>query len=156
MTSYTESIFDRPDLLDDTEPASTEATIYRATAVRNGKYWTATVHDLPDGQALEVRGGTWREVAHNGLDAVLELVDPVPHGTTIGFHLTPADQRAATALLAVSETRSARILAEQAERDAVRHAAGLLTGQGWTTRDIGSAIGLSHQRVSQIVSRATE
>ena len=49
----------------------------------------------------------------------------------------------------------AEVKSNVAERDAVRQATRLFIAQGWSTRDAGSAMRLSHQRISQIVSAAT-
>ncbi|MFD1939720.1 MULTISPECIES: hypothetical protein [Nonomuraea] len=88
-----------------------------------------------------------------GERVVADQLNPDPD--TVGFYFTPADPEAADALKNVKAARLARIYAEQAERDAVRNAARALIDQGWTTRDIGSVLGLSHQRISQIVPRVT-
>ncbi|SDH66796.1 hypothetical protein SAMN05421505_1208 [Sinosporangium album] len=156
MSSYIEAIFDQADIpenLDQTE-AEVEATVYRATATRTGKYWTATVHDLPDGQVVRAQGSTWKEARNNALECVLELLGPT--SGTVGVHLSPADPKLDKALKAVGAARTARAYAEQAERDAVRTAAHHLIGNGWSTRDAGSALGLSHQRISQIINQSTD
>ncbi|MEU4833147.1 hypothetical protein [Streptosporangium sp. NPDC023615] len=154
MTTWGEAIFDQSDLPEDPDQLELEVTTnYHATLTRTGKRWTATVHDLPDGHVIRVQGTTWRETADNVMECVLDLLPP--DANTVGFDFTPADPEAAEARKAVSDARVARLYAEQAERDAVRNAVRTLIDQGWTTRDIGSALGLSHQRISQIVPRIT-
>jgi hypothetical protein len=66
--------------------------------------------------------------------------------------LIPADPRARDALTAVWTARGDRSRAELAEREAVRHAVRTLLEQGWSARDAGKALNLSHQRVSQIAA----
>ncbi|MCT9932925.1 hypothetical protein N5079_22210 [Planotetraspora sp. A-T 1434] len=154
MNDRRDAIFDEPDIPEDFDQAEVEiATSYNATATRTGKHWTATVRNLPEGHVIQVQGATWRETKDNVLNCVVDLLHPAPG--TVGIHLAPADPEAADALNSVIDARVARFYAEQAERDAVRKAARTLIDQGWTTRDIGSALGLSHQRISQIVPRAT-
>ncbi|MGW0805931.1 type II toxin-antitoxin system HicB family antitoxin [Nonomuraea sp. NPDC002799] len=151
MSSFREAIFDRDDTPQDFDQTdAVEVTSYLATATRTGRYWTATVKDLPGGHVVRAQGSTWKELGSNVLDCLVDLLD----SDDVGASLVPADPDAAGALKALSEARTARVLAEQAERDAARHAARLLSDQGWTVRDIGSALGLSHQRISQIAPRA--
>ncbi|MFB9252201.1 hypothetical protein ACFFWE_28540 [Sphaerisporangium melleum] len=138
--------------MDTTDEPEVEAVTYVATATRTGKQWTATARDLPGGHTVQAQGASWREVKRNVADLVFEIHND---DATIGVHLLPADPEAAAALHDVIAARSARVLAEQAERDAVRHAVRLLIHAGWSTRDIGSALLLSHQRVSQLAPRTT-
>ncbi|WP_326822597.1 hypothetical protein [Streptosporangium sp. NBC_01756] len=154
MATRHEAVFEQPDIPEDLDQLELQVTTtYHATATRTGKRWTATVQDLPDSHVIRVQGATWGETADNVMESVFDLFDPDPN--TVGFYLTPADPEAAGALRTVTDARAARLYAEQAERDAVRNAARIFISQGWTTRDIGSALGLSHQRISQIVPRAT-
>ncbi|RCG32284.1 hypothetical protein DQ384_07235 [Sphaerisporangium album] len=129
------------------------AVTYVATATRTGKRWTAVARDLPGGRTVQAEGASWGEVRRNVADLVFEA-----HNADAGIgalQLVPADPEAAAAVVDVIAARSARILAEQAERDAVRHAVRLLIGEGWSPRDIGSALLLSHQRISQLAPGAT-
>ncbi|MBB3733841.1 hypothetical protein [Nonomuraea dietziae] len=153
MTTRHEAVFSQDYVADDTDTDALVASSYLATATRTGKYWTATVHGLPDGQSLHVQGATWRETADNALDRVSDLLGPSTG--VVGLYLAPADPEAASVVKAVREARTARFLAEQAERDAVVKAAQTLLDQGWTTRDVGSVLGFSHQRISQIARRTT-
>ncbi|MEV4180706.1 hypothetical protein AB0J28_04575 [Streptosporangium canum] len=143
-------IFDQPDL---TPPSGddivVEAVTYFATATRTGKQWTAT-SELPGGRTVQAQGASWADVKSNVAQLIFDALQDEPEA--IGVHVSPADPEAKAALAAVVEARNARVLAEQAERDVVRHAARLLTVQGWTTRDVGSAMRLSHQRISQILN----
>lgn len=154
QNTQVEAIFDRPDLVKADEGTGPEVTIYNATATRVGKYWKVTVHDLPDGRAAQAQGANWTEAQLNTMDCVQSLFPP-DQRDTVGVRLMPADPQASDALVAVWTARSARARAEQAERDAVRDAVRILLAQGWTTRDAGKALALSHQRVSQLAPRST-
>ncbi|RKS72187.1 hypothetical protein BZB76_5007 [Actinomadura pelletieri DSM 43383] len=129
-------------------PETTEVTIYNATATRDGRYWKVSVQDLPDGRAAQAQGTTWTEAQHNAMDCVQSLFPEAPD--TVGVRLIPADPRAAAAMTAVWDARGARVRAENAERDALATAVATLLDQGWSTRDAGKALGLSHQRISQL------
>ncbi|MGW5263835.1 hypothetical protein ACWEQG_22930 [Microbispora sp. NPDC004025] len=144
-------IFDQPDLIPPGDDV-VEAVTYFATVTRAGKQWTATA-ELPGGHTVRTQGGSWADVKSNVAQLIFGVLRD--EHATIGVYVEPADPKAKAALAAVIEARQARVLAEQAERDAVRHAARLLTAQGWTTRDVGSAMRLSHQRISQILNESS-
>lgn len=155
MRSPFDAIFDGIDLTEDSDESSlVEATTYRATATRTGKQWTVTVHDLPDGHAVVAQGATWGEAEDNTLTCLIDVLKAEPQWA-VTVHVAPDDSEAAAALEAVTEARIARAEAEQAERDAVQRAARLLTDKGWSTRDAGRALRLSHQRISQLAPRTT-
>lgn len=151
-----EKIFDEPAPdLDTIDASDFECVSYDATATRTGKQWTVTVHGLPAGHAVVAQGATWADAHHNAHAAVHSLIGGEPW--TVAINLWPDDSEAAEALRDVINARTARGEAEIAEREAVAHAAQLLTGKKeWTTRDAGSALHLSHQRISQLAPRATE
>ncbi|MEU6717576.1 hypothetical protein ABZ897_39440 [Nonomuraea sp. NPDC046802] len=153
MRSRFETIFDEAGPVANTEENEGEGTTYRATITRAGKQWTANVRDLPGGHVVQAQGATWREIKKNIADCVFDVLQDKPD--TVAIQVVPADPEAAAALATVAAARSARVHAEQAERDAVRRAARLLIEKGWSTRDAGGALGLSHQRISQIVPRTT-
>ncbi|GAB3910860.1 hypothetical protein GCM10027612_87470 [Microbispora bryophytorum subsp. camponoti] len=144
-------IFDQPDLIPPSDDV-VEAVTYFATVTRTRKQWTATA-ELPGGCTVQAQGASWADVKRNVAQLIFDTLRDEP--ATIGVHVDPADPEAKAALAAVIEARQARVLAEQAERDAVRHAARFLTAQGWTTRDVGSVMHLSHQRISQILNESS-
>ncbi|GGN99028.1 hypothetical protein [Microbispora bryophytorum] len=155
MRSPHEAVFEAvepaTDVASPDEFARVQATTYHGTGTRTGKQWTVTVHDLPGG-LVKAQGATWRDAQINALTCVVDLLQAAPG--TVCLAVTPDDPQAAAALDAVTAARVARAEAEQAERDAVRRAAQILTGQGWTYRDAGTALGLSHQRIGQILADA--
>jgi hypothetical protein len=154
MDTWREAIWDQPDIPADLDQLELQiTTTYHATLARTGKRWTATVDNLPGGHVIQVQGTTWRDTADNAMESVFALVKYDPD--TVGFSFAPADQEAADAMENVRAARATRLHAEQTERDALRNAARTLIDKGWTTRDIGSVLGMSHQRVSQIVPRST-
>ncbi|GHE47175.1 hypothetical protein GCM10017673_56250 [Streptosporangium violaceochromogenes] len=152
--TYAESVFDQDDIPEDSDQIEIDETTYRVTVTRTGKNWTATVHDLPDGHAVRGQGATWKETRDNVIECVYDLLGLSTE--VVSFQFIPADPQAEAAVKAVSAARAARAHAEQAERDAVYGAIRTLMDQGWTSRDIGSALGFSHQRISQIAPRATK
>ncbi|MEV0389529.1 hypothetical protein [Nonomuraea sp. NPDC050643] len=155
MTTHFEEIFDEPDIVEPPdEQSSARYTSYPATASRGDGVWNVVVHDLPAGHAVRAQGVTWTDAEMNAIKAVIDVLQA--EIGTVGVHLIPDDPDAAAALETVTAARIARAQAGQDERDAVRHAARLLTDQGWSTRDAGRALRLSHQRISQIAPQTTE
>ncbi|GAB1822574.1 hypothetical protein [Herbidospora sp. RD11066] len=154
MRTRHEAVFDEPDIVEDVDESLGISTDYIAVVTREGRGWKATVSDLPGGKVVVAHGATWAETTHNVGESLDAAVTPEPP-YVLGYHMVPADPEAASAIGAVMMARSDRVYAEQAERDAVRNAVRVLIGQGWTTRDAGRALMLSHQRISQLNAEAS-
>ncbi|MEV0619791.1 hypothetical protein AB0I81_41180 [Nonomuraea sp. NPDC050404] len=153
MTTRSEELFDQPDIPADLDRYELDITQHwQALLTRTRKRWTATLQDPPEGHVIHVQGATWRETA----DAFTEALRGLPgyDSDVAGISFVPADPEAADVLDKVRAARRARLMAEQAERDAVRDAIYTLMDREWTNRDIGSLLGLSHQRISQIAPRS--
>ncbi|MFJ8745838.1 hypothetical protein ACIRL2_41580 [Embleya sp. NPDC127516] len=147
-----DAVFEQPDI--DPDIASTDdrrpIPTYTATATRTGKQWTATITGLPEGRTAQAHGPTWGDTELAAFSVVGEILDAEPATYTV--RLVPADPTALDALDTLVQARLTLAHAEQAVRDAARNAARTLTDQGWTTRDTGTALRLSHQRISQLVN----
>lgn len=149
----TDALFDQPDITNPDPEGPGPVPSYTGYATRVGNTWVVEIRDLPDGRTATAHGRTWREAKTATGDRICEHL-PAEHGV-FGIHLAPADPDADAAIIALIEARAALLYAEQAVRDAARHAARTLIDQGWNNRDTGAALGLSHQRVSQIAPRNT-
>lgn len=113
-----------------------------------------TVHWLPARHAVVAHGSTWADAHDHAHRAVHGLLGGEPW--TVAIKMWPDDPEAAEALRDVINARTARGEAEIAEREAVTRAAQLLNRRKeWTTRDVGSALHLSHQRISPLAPRTT-
>ncbi len=73
-----------------------------------------------------------------------------PAGVVVS--VAPVGPDAAAALRALTAARIARAEAEQAERDAARHAARLLTGRDWTVEDAGMMLRLPDERIARLAA----
>ncbi|MEU0938994.1 hypothetical protein [Embleya sp. NPDC005971] len=122
--------------------------MYDATATRVGTMWMVDIPGLPDGSTAAAHGRTWPEAQKNAGDRIRELLGP--DGGAFGVRLSPADPDADAAVQALVEARTALHHAEESAREAAEHAARTLTAQGWTTRDAGAVLRISHQRVAQL------
>jgi predicted RNase H-like HicB family nuclease len=120
---------------------------YRAIATRDGKYWLVHVPEL--GQYTQARTLSEVEPMVSDLislvlgvsadsfrvDVQNELSEDVRH------HLELATKYASEAAWAQTEAANERRFAARKMRD-----------EGMTVRDIGAALGISHQRAQQLIS----
>ncbi len=148
-----DAIFDQPDICTPDDSAVMIPT-YLAIATRVGETWIAETRNLPDGVSVRVEGLNWDEVEDTVLERAHNALG-VEYGGLI-VHLSPADPDADNALRAITQARINRAHAEQAERDAIRHAARLLTSQGWTTQDTATALRMPTTRVPELLKTPIE
>ena len=122
---------------------------YRVEAVRSGNWWSITVPELSgvfsQAKRLDQVEATAREAIAMMLDiAEAEVgsleVDVTPPATVVEV-LKRLEDFVATANEATDAATAAR-----------REAAQLLRDEGLPIRDVGELIGVSHQRVSQILA----
>lgn len=119
-----------------------------ATIRRDGRFWLVHVPEIDQytqGRNLKEAAEMARDLTATWLDIPLDQVDLV--GTTVEL---PAPVR-----VHLDNAEEQRRVAEQANRVAAqesRAAVADLRAAGLTVRDIGAAIGLSHQRVQQLLT----
>jgi len=123
-------------------------TVFRATAARDGRFWSVTIHDLPENTAGFTQGRNWTEAEEMTRDAIAGLLD-IP-ADSFDVLLTPEDEEAARAIAAAQQAREEAERAEAAKQRSLQEAALVLTGRGFTVRDAGRALGVSYQRISQL------
>lgn len=123
---------------------------YRVEAVRSGDWWAITVPDLrgvfSQAKRLNRVEATAREAIAMMLDIGESEVGP------IDVQVQPPDE--VVGLLdelhhSVSVAEEASAAATRARREAAK----LLSDAGLPMRDIGQLLGISHQRVSQILAQ---
>jgi len=143
-----DAIFDEPDICPPDGPF-TPVPEYLVTLSRAGETWIADVPDLPGGRSVRVEGATYGEVGAAAFEQVHDVLGAAPGD--ISVHVRPADTEATAALDAIVDARINRASAEQAERDAVRHAARVLTSQGWSTEDAAHALRMPVTRMPELL-----
>lgn len=148
-----DAIFDQPEIIADLGDLPLEVTTYPATAARTGSTWTVTAQDLAGGHVVQAEGRTWLEAEDKIHEAVTEHLGVDP--TTVVVSVKPAEPEASAALYALTGARIARAKAEQAERDAVRHAARILVGHKWPVQDVGEMLRLPAARISKLTADAS-
>lgn len=121
---------------------------YHVEARRSGNWWAITVSELPglfsQAKRLEHVESTAREAIAMMLD--IGTADVGPINVTVATTETVAELL--NTIQAALDTAAA---AAATAADARREAAALLREEGLPIRDVGRILGLSHQRVSQIL-----
>ncbi|MGH3326007.1 MAG: type II toxin-antitoxin system HicB family antitoxin, partial [Streptomyces sp.] len=126
-------------------------TTYTATARRSGDWWALSVPDLPG-----VHSQTKRldQAEAEVREAIALMLDIEPEEFDV--EVKPVLSEETKVLLGeVEEARRTRERAAEAERQAMRQAAQALTGS-LSQRDAGQLLGVSFQRVSQLLGSAPE
>jgi predicted RNase H-like HicB family nuclease len=125
--------------------------VYEVLAERDGRHWFLRVNELP-GVFSQVRRLDQAEgMARDAIAAFLD-VSADGFGVMVTVKL-PADLErdvAGVIDLRGAIDRTEREYAEQTRRLATR----LVQGEGMTVREVGHLLGLSYQRVSQLVASA--
>lgn len=122
---------------------------YRVEAVRSGDWWAITIPALSgvfsQAKRLDQVEATAREAIAMMLDIDESEVGPIV------VDVTPPDG----VVELLEALRRFTALAEEAAREANqtrRQAAKVLREEGLAIRDVGTLLGVSHQRISQILS----
>ncbi|MHB8620126.1 MAG: hypothetical protein ACYDAG_11255 [Chloroflexota bacterium] len=122
--------------------------IYTVNCQRSGGWWAITIPEVPGAFTQARRLDQVERMARD----VMALMLGVPEDS-FGIHLAPVlDDRAQKVLEQVDEAKGA---AEDAQREAMAAmdlaARTLVRDEGLTVRDAGRLLGISFQRVSQLV-----
>lgn len=120
---------------------------YHAVATRDGKYWVVHIPEL--GHYTQARNIPEVDVMARDLIALVLGVPPdsfqvereIDLPDNVRHHLELADKYAGEAAWFQSEAATER-----------RFAAREMKAAGMTVRDIGAALGISHQRAQQLIS----
>lgn len=121
---------------------------YRVVAKRFGGWWAISVPEL---RGVHSQARRLDQVEDMARDAIALMLDVDPEDVSVAVEpVLPKEVSAAVARVVAA--RDASRQAEQAERDALRRAAQVLAEQGLSRRETGHLLGLSHQRVQQLVS----
>lgn len=123
-------------------------TTYSAYAQRSGEWWAV---DIPGvgGRAIFTQGRTLADAEEMAADAVASVLDVPIETVAVNLHV-----RAAEPVLAeVVNARRGREQASAHERAMLSRAARTLVGQGMSQRDAARLLGISHQRVSQLLKQ---
>lgn len=125
------------------------SSAYRVTARRSGDWWALEVPDLPGVYSQTKRLDRAESEAREAIAVMLD-VEPDTIEVEVDTQLPP---EAREVMQAVHRAHKAAEAAALQEREAMRRAAAVLT-QNLSQRDAGLVMGLSFQRVSQLLKPA--
>jgi hypothetical protein len=120
---------------------------YTVTARRIGSWWALDVEGLPGVHTQVRRIDQADEMTRDAIAGVLDI-------SPDSFEIIVAPEVPATVRTMVDEATKARSQAAQAQDAAAqltRDAARRLVDEGLTVRDAGVLLGVSHQRIAQLV-----
>jgi predicted RNase H-like HicB family nuclease len=126
-------------------------TVYRATATRDGRWWAVEIHGFPPNYAAVTQGRDLAEAEANARKATALLLDVRASEVEIDLHVNEADELIAE----VERARTRRAEAAREEQATLVRAARRLVEQGMTQRDAARLLGLSFQRVHQLLKAPT-
>ncbi len=124
----------------------TERKTYRVTAEREPDWWYVRVEDIGHStQAKRLDG------VENMARDLIAIVEDVPEDS-FDVELTVAVGSAQAALDEALAARSEAEASQHAAQESTKAAALALRQVGMPMRDIGQLLGLTHQRISQLVA----
>jgi hypothetical protein len=130
-----------------TDMATRNAERYEVTARRDGRFWYIEIPAL-DGATQARNLGEVDEMAKDYISSVTDVpVDRIEVAVAIELS---ADVRAHLAAASALREEEAHARTRAAEES--RAAARALKSQGLTVREVGAALGVSHQRAQQLIS----
>ncbi len=132
-----------------TDMAARNSEPYDVTVRRAGRFWYIEIPAL-DG-ATQARN--LREVHETARDYIWSAADTPDHEIEIEIAVTielPADVQAHLAAASALREEEAQARSRAAEES--RAAAQALRSRGLTVREVGAALGVSHQRAQQLIS----
>lgn len=125
---------------------------YTARCYREGKWWTIDVAEEGRPMRAATQSRRLDQVDYYVRDLVRLFGDPDYATAEISVSVDYPDSLAAD-VAAANALREAAVNAQQAASERSRQVARDLTAAGLSVRDVGSALGVSFQRVSQLLDR---
>lgn len=127
-----------------------ERVTYTARCVRAGDWWAIIVPEVPGVFSQARRLDQAEEMARDAIAAMLRV-------SPRSFDVSVSPDLPGGISAEIDAAKELRQVAERAQREATaatrQVAATLLEACQLTLRDIGSLLGMSHQRVSQVLER---
>lgn len=122
---------------------------YRATATRSGRWWSVELHDLPPKHFGFTQGRDLVEAEYMARDAIALMLEMPKAEVLVDLRVDGADEL----LTEVERARVERKDAALREQATLVRAARALVDRGMTQRDAARLLGLSFQRVHQLLKK---
>lgn len=126
-----------------------EVTTYRVRVTREGKHWLADVPDLPGTQTYAPSLTALDSYVREAIALMDDLPDEAMAGLELDYSYDVADEAVAEAKK-LREEREELNEREQRLHKAMAEVVGKLVDLGYSVRDAGPLLGVSHQRISQL------
>lgn len=121
--------------------------VLEATAIKEGKWWTITIPEIDQVTATK-KSNEIQEYADSLAAAVLDVAEDAVR-VNVKFDLPPVVATEwATARRETTNAKELTIAAAARTKSVIEK----LHGEGYTIRDIEKVLGISYQRVSQIIN----
>ena len=131
-------------------PEPTTPRSYRVAVARSGDWWAITIPELPGAFSQCKRLDQVEAMAREVIALMLEVDSAEIGGIDVDIELP---DRVADELAALRRSERMAEDARQTAAHARRRAAEQLRTSGMSMRDVGRLLGVSHQRVSQLLDR---
>jgi predicted RNase H-like HicB family nuclease len=128
-----------------------ELKIYAGDFHREGDVWVAEVREVPQAHTY---GRTLARTKEHLRDALALLLDVPIDTVDITVHIDGVGEATELVDIAIRARQQAERLNEEARQATSRAAIALVRIANLSFRDAGAALGMSHQRVEQLVSEA--
>jgi hypothetical protein len=128
---------------------------YRVDVHRDGRWWILHVPELDGTGGLDECLGQARryhDIGKEARDLITLVADVAPSTVDLDLHITVDDIDIGVTAAGIARDRAAAAAAEARAVAASTAAAKQLRAAGLDLRDIGAVLGVSFQRVSQLVS----
>ena len=131
-------------------PEPTTPRSYRVAVARSGDWWAITIPELPGAFSQCKRLDQVEAMAREVIALMLEVDSAAIGGIDVDIELP---DRVADELAALRRSERLAEDARQTAAPARRPAGEQLRTSGMSMRDVGRLLGVSHQRVSQLLDR---
>ncbi|SDU62929.1 hypothetical protein [Jiangella alkaliphila] len=127
-------------------------TTYAVKVVRDEDLWVADIEGLPPSVIGAADYPTLAELHTDLPELIADLAGSDPSDVTISWHYEIAGKDVTAQILGAALARERLERAQREREEAVRVALDVLRGAGLSQRLIGEAVGLTKQRVSQMLA----
>ncbi|AVL99778.1 HicB family toxin-antitoxin system [Gordonia iterans] len=130
-------------------------TTYRVDVTHSDGWWMIAVpaiRDTFDGEPILTQTREYSDIASEARDLICTAADVAPSTFTLDIHVEVGGLDVAAEAERIARTRAAAKAAEAEAIEASTSVAKTLRAAGVPLRDIGNVIGVSFQRVSQLVN----